>query len=94
MGYILPVTSYQYKQYAERENGTKYDPFRFVPVARISAQSNAKDFRHELPLDIQRRSTKLNTQKQAERQTRINGKKAEETYEKLTGKGRFINECI
>ncbi|MBG9549604.1 hypothetical protein ACOSZF_19370 [Cytobacillus firmus] len=94
MGYILPVTSYQYNQYAEREIGTKYDPFRFVPVARISAQSNEKAFRHELPLDIHGRSTKSNTQERAESQTRTTRKKAEETYRELTGKGRFISECI
>ncbi|MEK3855451.1 hypothetical protein [Cytobacillus sp. FSL H8-0458] len=94
MGYILPVTSYQYNQYAEREIGTKYDPFRFVPVARISAQSNAKAFRHELPLDMQRRLTKSNTQERAEAQTRTISKKAEQTYGELTGKGRFISECI
>ncbi|EWG12627.1 hypothetical protein [Cytobacillus firmus] len=94
MGYILPVTSYQYNQYAEREIGTKYDPFRFVPVARISAQSNEKAFRHELPLDIQGRSTKSITKEREDTQTRNSRKKAEETYGELTGKGRFISECI
>ncbi|KAF0816823.1 MULTISPECIES: hypothetical protein [unclassified Cytobacillus] len=93
MGYILPVTSYQYKQYAERKNSTKYDPFRFVPVARISAQSNPKAFHQALPLDVQRRFPKSNTQEQAEK-TRTDGKKADDIYGDLTGKGRFISECI
>ncbi|PAE25208.1 MULTISPECIES: hypothetical protein [Bacillaceae] len=94
MGYILPVTSYQYNQYAEREIGTKYDPFRLVPVPRISAQSNEKAFRHELPLDFQRRSTKSINKEREDTQTRNTRKKAEETYGELTGKGRFISECI
>ncbi|EFV79062.1 hypothetical protein IIE26_02520 [Cytobacillus oceanisediminis] len=94
MGYILPVPSYQYSQYAEREIGKKYDPFHFVPVSKISAQSNSKDFRHELPLNIQRRLTKSNPQQRADNQTRSTRKKAEETYGELTGKGRYISECI
>lgn len=75
MGYILPVPSYQYSQYAEREIGTKYDPFHFVPVSKISAQSNSKDFRHELPLNIQRRLTKSNPQQRADNQTRSTRKR-------------------
>ncbi|MCM3707088.1 MULTISPECIES: hypothetical protein [Cytobacillus] len=94
MGYILPVTSYQYNQYAERENGTKYDPFRLIPVARISAQSNPKTFHHTLPLDVQRRFSKSNTQEQTENKTRTAGKKADDIYEDLTGKGRFVSACI
>ncbi|GAE45121.1 hypothetical protein [Mesobacillus boroniphilus] len=35
MGYILPVTNYQYIQYAEREIGTDYDPFQINEIARI-----------------------------------------------------------
>ncbi|MEH7887279.1 hypothetical protein V7654_23540, partial [Bacillus sp. JJ1609] len=35
MGYILPVTNYQYMQYAEREVGLDYDPFQIGKVSRI-----------------------------------------------------------
>ncbi|KON89392.1 hypothetical protein AF332_22980 [Sporosarcina globispora] len=94
MGYILPVTSYQYNQYAEREIGTKYDPFRFVPVAKISAQSNSKDFRHELPLDIQRRLTRSNLQQRVDIQKQSTRKKAEKTFGELTGNGLYISEYI
>jgi hypothetical protein len=35
MGYILPVTNYQYIQYAEREIGIDYDPFQINKIAKI-----------------------------------------------------------
>ena len=35
MGYILPVTNYQYIQYAEREVRTEYDPFHIGRISRI-----------------------------------------------------------
>ncbi|PWW19163.1 hypothetical protein DFO73_12253 [Cytobacillus oceanisediminis] len=94
MGYILPLTHYQYNQYAEREIGNKYDPFRFVPVTRIAAQSNSKDFRQELPLDIQKKLIKTNPNQRSEYPNRKNRKTAEQTYGELTGKGRHFSECI
>lgn len=35
MGYILPVTNYQYMQYVERETMVGSDPFQLTHVARI-----------------------------------------------------------
>ncbi|MBT2688304.1 hypothetical protein J7I93_08935 [Bacillus sp. ISL-47] len=94
MGYILPLTYYQYNQYAEREFGNKYDPFRFVPVTRIAAQSNSKDFIQELPTDIKKRLNKTKAYQRSENKNTTNRKIAEQTYGELTGKGRHFSECI
>ncbi|WP_026583745.1 hypothetical protein [Bacillus sp. J33] len=94
MGYILPVTHFQYNQYAERELGTKYDPFRFVPVTKIAAQPNRKESFQKSPLNIQKKSAETSLNRRTEYPNRISRKKAEEVYEELTGKGRYFSECI
>lgn len=93
MGYILPVTNYQYIQYAEREFRIKYDPYRFVPVNKMTAPSNSKEYKHPLPLDIRKNMDKTITFQRLEHTEHIR-KKADKAYGKLTGKGLYFSECV
>ncbi|GLB58943.1 hypothetical protein [Cytobacillus sp. NCCP-133] len=94
MGYILPVRNYQNNQYAEREIGNKYDPFCFVPVNRIAASANGKEFRQELPLGTQKNLVKTTSNQRQDYTKHINRLKADKTYGEMTGKGRYFSECI
>ncbi|MBU8877496.1 hypothetical protein BGM26_00650 [Bacillus sp. FJAT-29790] len=92
MGYIAPITNYQYNQYAEREIGNVYDPYRFVPVSRIKPSINPpKEEQPNLLLNLGR---PINSKKGINRDNRNNRNQIEKLYSEITGKGCNYNECI
>ncbi|MFE8700445.1 hypothetical protein ACFYKX_07460 [Cytobacillus sp. FJAT-54145] len=93
MGYIAPVTHYQYQQYAERDIKKDYDPFHFVPINKINPALNEQlasqaQYKANLEKPIKRKLA-LN-----QRAKTINDKTIEHTYSELTGKGKYFSECI
>lgn len=95
MGYILPVTNYQYIQYAERDMGADYDPFHIGRISRI---------RKEDPVQREQEQTAARMQKAAQdfglvRDHRVYKRKVNplvvsKAYAEITGKGKYYSETI
>ena len=95
MGYIAPVTNYQYSQYAERVNSQGYDPYRFVPINRIKPSTNPREYDHPI---LNGQTHPIKRSKMSQEQSISSGKNKNERLEKLqsqlTGKGIFYNESV
>ncbi|PLR81450.1 hypothetical protein CVD25_09450 [Bacillus canaveralius] len=91
MGYILPITNYQYAQYAEREIGVHYDPFILTPVERINKLGKAYQT-HENSAVTQRQmgDTRFTPVPKVKR----NEEFIDKTYAELSGKGRNFNKIV
>lgn len=109
MGYILPVTNYQYMQYAEREVGLDYDPFQIVKVPRIRKEDPVqKGQEHHEPVaktaNGEEQQPVARMQKAAAEfnfgrtdriyKKRVNPALVSQTYAELTGKGKYYSESI
>lgn len=95
MGYIAPVTNYQYSQYAERVISKGYDPYRFVPINRIKPSANPREYDQPLP-NGQTHPIKKSKMSQEQSLSRIVNKngRLEKLQSDLTGKGMFFNESV
>ncbi|WP_421384236.1 hypothetical protein ACOJQI_06525 [Bacillus salacetis] len=89
MGYIAPVTHYQYMQYAEREADKEYDPFTFRPVNRIRPISN-KDHQQDKGIDSERQQGKSGQRRRYRKTDTV----SPEYLADITGKGKYINEYV
>ncbi|MBP2241205.1 hypothetical protein J2Z40_001767 [Cytobacillus eiseniae] len=87
MGYIAPVTNYQYTQYAERVISKRYDPYRFVPIDRIKHLANRQDFNHPFLFKDPNphQESKVSKKMYKEQPT-------DKIYSEITGKGRYFSE--
>ena len=85
MGYILPVTSYQYSQYAERDVKNNYDPFKFVSVNPTMSIWSGKEKQTQI---------RANMKKFVREKHLKNKKVVEEIYSEITGKGMYFNESV
>jgi hypothetical protein len=108
MGYILPVTNYQYIQYAEREIGTDYDPFQIGRISRIRKEDPVQKGREqELVAPAQKRQDQQPVARMQMAATdfnypkidrvykkRVNPLVVSQTYAELTGKGKHYSESI
>lgn len=109
MGYILPVTNYQYMQYAEREVGIDYDPYQIGKISRIRKEDPVqKGQDQQMALPAMKREVEhqpvTRMQKAASDFTfggsdrvykkRVNPVLVSETYAELTGKGKYYSESI
>ncbi|MCM3663083.1 hypothetical protein M3204_01610 [Mesobacillus subterraneus] len=108
MGYILPVTNYQYIQYAEREIGTDYDPFQIGRISRIRKEDPVQKGREqELVAPAQKRQDQQPVARMQMAGTdfnypkidrvykkRVNPLVVNQTYAELTGKGKHYSESI
>lgn len=109
MGYILPVTNYQYMQYAEREVGLDYDPFQIGRISRIRKEDPVQK-RQDEQLGMTPMQRELEQQPVARMQKavpdfnytrtdrvykkRVNPVLVSQTYAELTGKGKYYSESI
>ena len=92
MGYIAPITNFQYMQYAERVIGKRYDPYRFVPIANIKPSVNPEGGDQSNLLDqplLYDRSKRYQVVKQL---NDINKEGIEKVCSEITGKGRYFSE--
>jgi hypothetical protein len=106
MGYIAPVTRYDYLQYAKRtETDGEKKPFQFVqglrpvlPVKyhRISEDQEDKDdeAREEAHLKNPKQKTKLPYIIQNKYKKAMQAELVQKTAAEITGKGRLFNEII
>lgn len=95
MGYIAPVTNYQYNQYAERVISKGYDPYRFVPINRIKPSTNPREYNQPI-LEAQTLAIKKSKIVQEKLDDRSANRKdrIEKLQSLLTGKGIFYNESV
>ncbi|KOP81771.1 hypothetical protein ACFFHH_17745 [Cytobacillus solani] len=95
MGYIAPITNYQYSQYVERVISKGYDPYRFVPINRIKPTTNPREYDHPtlngqiLPI----KRTKM-VQEQIHSKSVHKKEQIEKLQSQLTGKGIYYNESV
>ena len=109
MGYILPVTNYQYMQYAEREVGLDYDPFQIGKVSRIRKEDPVQKGQDELiartPMKKEMEQQPVARMQKAAPEfnyartgpiykKRVNPVLVSQTYAELTGKGKYYSESI
>jgi hypothetical protein len=87
MGYIAPITNYQYAQYAERVIEKGYDPYRFVAITKIKPLNNQQENNypnlqeHSLYVLKVNKSHKMSQQEWADKQ-----------YSQITGIGQNFNK--
>ncbi|RSD29439.1 hypothetical protein [Mesobacillus subterraneus] len=110
MGYILPVTNYQYIQYAEREIGTDYDPFLIGKVSRIRKEDPVQKGQDQQETTLAMGTKRKEQQPVARMQLaasdigykasdrvykkRVNPVVVSRTYAEITGKGKHYSESI
>jgi hypothetical protein len=108
MGYILPVTNYQYIQYAEREIGLDYDPFMINSVNRIRKEDpvlKGQEQYEQATAPLQKEQQPVSRMQLAAsdssfpRMDRVYKKKVNplvvnQAYAEITGKGRHYSESI
>lgn len=108
MGYILPLTNYQYMQYAERETGIAYEPFHIGKVSRIRKEDPVQKGQDEQqvapmrqrqdqqPVARMQKAVADFSPPRSERiyKKRVNPVLVSETYAELTGKGKHYSESI
>ena len=110
MGYILPVTNYQYIQYAEREIGTDYDPFQIRKISRIRKEDpvekgqeqeqqsvgplQKRDERQQVARMQMAATDFRNPQIDRIYKKRVNPALVSKTYADITGKGKHYSESI
>jgi hypothetical protein len=89
MGYIAPMTNYQYTQYAERDVTNHYDPYHITPINRTKPLMNTNPNQSKGV-----RAEKLNKQKRSSVKKLSKESAIGAIYSELTGKGRYFNECV
>lgn len=94
MGYIAPITNYQYSQYAERVISKGYDPYRFVPINRIKPSTNPQEYHQSFNEKTSFVNRHKVTQEQIDSRTIYNRDRIEKLQSELTGKGIYYNESI
>jgi hypothetical protein len=110
MGYILPVTNYQYIQYAEREIGTDYDPFQIQRVSRIRKEDPVEKGQEQQEQAVAPMQKRGDHQPVARMQLaasdisysssdriykkKVNPSVVSKAYAELTGKGRHYSESV
>ena len=110
MGYILPVTNYQYIQYAEREIGTDYDPFMIQKVSRIRKEDPVEKGQEQQEQAVVPMQKRKDHQPVARMQLaasdirysntdrmykkKVNPSVVSKAYAELTGKGRHYSESV
>lgn len=110
MGYILPVTNYQYIQYAEREIGTEYDPFMIQRVSRVRKEDPVEKGQEQQEQAVAPMQKRKDQQPVARMQLaasdtsfsaadrvykkKVNPIVVSQAYAELTGKGRHYSESI
>lgn len=93
MGYILPVTNFQYMQYAERENGTDYDPFHIGKISRIKKEDPV-DSKFDQALSRMQKAATDHPMTDRIYKKRVNPVLVSQTYADVTGKGKHYSESI
>ncbi|PLR97582.1 hypothetical protein [Bacillus sp. T33-2] len=89
MGYILPVTNYQYMQYAERETGVDYDPFPLTRITSIRKQDPVQQG-ESLAGAVQQYSAV----RPKSSIKRVSHRIVERTFAEMTGKGKNFSQTI
>ncbi len=89
MGYIAPITNYQYEQYAERTVMKRYNPYQFVPISTIKAPVNPREYDEQNETAFfRRRSHKMTPP------IKPSEKVIEQIYSEVTGTGSLYNESV
>lgn len=92
MGYIAPVTNYQYDQYAERVIIKKYDPYHFVPISTIKPPVNPREnFQHDLQPNTYN-TMNLKKHQEKEKNKIIEKLCIAKLYGEITGIGRYYSD--
>lgn len=95
MGYIIPVTNYQYIQYAEREIRTEYDPFHIGRISRIRKEDPVEEG-HDEAVVHEEAATPANRSFRMDKiyKKNVNPVLVSKTYAEITGKGKYYSESI
>jgi hypothetical protein len=92
MGYIVPVNSYQYMDYHNREIGIKNDPFTNLPIGKIRAikQGESSTLSHFSEQNLPK-NPHQDFQNHPKKRA---ASKVEQVYSEVTGKGMLFNDYI
>lgn len=94
MGYILPVTNYQYIQYAEREIRTEYDPFLIGRISRIRKEDPVQEGQDEAAVHQEAAMPDRSFRMNQIYKKSVNPVLVSKTYAEITGKGKYYSESI
>ncbi|WP_106497948.1 hypothetical protein [Lentibacillus sp. Marseille-P4043] len=88
MGYVLPISQYQYTDYKQRVIKEKQDPFYIESPYKVILDSQHQD----IPQEHTQRASTINTSNDHVEKPVHDG--AEKVYANITGKGRIFSESI
>ena len=89
VGYIAPVTKYQYHQYAERDMIKRYDPYQFVPIKPIKPAVNPPEYQpQKLQANFQ------NFKKTSGKNQQVSHVKKDKLLSEITGKGMLYSYYV
>lgn len=90
MGYILPVSMYQYDDYQERTIKPKESPFHYANVHKVTLDNRQLQMRNndKIGKKVLNKNSKLHAPDD------IHAAYSEKVYSELTGKGRHFSETI
>ncbi|MFT8321087.1 MAG: hypothetical protein ABF649_09290 [Bacillus sp. (in: firmicutes)] len=93
MGYILPITNYQYEQYALREIGRKTNPYKQQEIPRIVHVDNRLQDLHD---ETKEQKGKVYPARQMNHPTNQmhENKVKDSLIAKLTGKGENFHAFV
>jgi hypothetical protein len=93
MGYIAPITHYQYQQYANRMESTSRSYQVAIPVTKIKKVHNER-FSEILLKSSNSLSYESNMVKLNDEENNWNGEAARKLLAEITGMGMHINEDV
>ncbi|WP_182200014.1 hypothetical protein [Paraliobacillus salinarum] len=94
MGYILPVTNYQYSNYHARVTQPKRDPYPIEQLYPIQLDMDYQKNIEDQATDISELSTKHKRHNAKSALASAHTAVTEQTYTDLTGTGKFVNQVI
>lgn len=92
MGYILPITNFQYQEYQNRVTQKKQDPYFIEKPYKVVLDTKSRELDDEK--DTQRNGKTFDTNYYYKPMMQTETPKDEYLYAKLTGKGRHFSESI
>lgn len=91
MGYILPITQYQYQEYQNRVTKKRQDPYYIEQPYKVILDTKTKELKEGKAWEDGNGNPVENGN---DKQLQFEKPNNEKLYAKLTGKGRHFSESI
>lgn len=94
MGYIIPVTQYQYMQYHNREIGTQNPPLHTYKIERVRVVNGEEPAQEQQESSSQERLQMAPLRARSPYKKMMNERLIEKVYSEITGKGNLYSKSV